>query len=52
MGENERTYRTMSLAGASDIVVGILWILIGISMGVLAIVNGGRLLRARKNLML
>lgn len=52
MEENKKVYRTMSAAGAGDIVIGILVMLVGISAGVLAVVNGARLLCSRKNIML
>lgn len=49
---NEKIYRTLSATGAGDIVIGILVIAVGVSAGVLAIVNGARLLSSRKNVML
>lgn len=52
MGENEKIYRTLSATGAGDIVIGILVIVVGVSAGVIAIVNGARLLHSRKNVML
>lgn len=52
MNENEKVYRTMSATGAGDIVVGILVIAVGVCAGVIAIVNGARLLCSRKNVML
>lgn len=52
MGENERVYRALSATGAGDIVIGVLVIVVGISAGVIAVVNGARLLRTRKKLML
>lgn len=52
MGENEKIYHTLSATGAGDIVVGILVMIVGISAGVIAIVNGARLLHSRKNVIL
>ena len=50
--ENEKIYRTMSATGAGDIVIGILIITVGVAAGIIAIVNGARLLCSRKNIML
>ncbi|MDO4345437.1 MAG: hypothetical protein Q4C50_11620 [Eubacteriales bacterium] len=52
MNENEKIYRTMSVTGAGDIVIGVIVMIVGIAAGVLAIVNGARLLVSRKNVML
>ena len=52
MNENEKIYRTLSATGAGVIVIGILVIVVGLSAGVIAIVNGARLLASRKNIML
>lgn len=52
MNENVKIYRTLSATGAGDIVIGILVIVVGLSAGVIAIVNGARLLASRKNIML
>jgi len=52
MNDNEKVYRTMGTAGAGDIVVGVLVITVGVAAGVLAIINGARLLVARKKIML
>lgn len=52
MNENEKIYRTISATGVGDIVVGILVITVGVVAGVIAIVNGARLLGSRKRIML
>lgn len=52
MNENEKIYRTLSSTGAGDIVIGILVIVVGLTAGIIAIVNGARLLVSRKNIML
>lgn len=49
---NEKIYRTISATGVGDIVVGILVITVGLAAGVIAIVNGARLLSSRKNVLL
>ncbi len=51
MKENEKIYRTLSATGAGDIVIGVLVIAVGVCAGVIAIVNGARLLHSRKNVM-
>ena len=48
---NEKVYRTMSFAGAGDIGVGVIVLVVGVAAGVMAIVNGARLLGARKNIL-
>lgn len=52
MNENTRIYRTLSAAGAGDIVIGILVIAVGVAAGVIAIVNGARLLASRRHILL
>ena len=47
---NEKLYHTMSLTGALDIALGIIILIVGVTSGVIAIVNGARLLQTRKNL--
>lgn len=49
---NEKIYRTLTATGAGDIVLGIVMVVVGLSAGILAIVNGARLLSSRKNVML
>lgn len=48
MNENEKIYRTLSTTGAGDIVIGVLVIVVGLAAGIIAIVNGARLLASRK----
>lgn len=43
----ERAYKTMTTAGASNIVLGIIMVVAGITTGVITIVNGARLLKHR-----
>ncbi len=47
----ERVYKQMKKAGVANITVGVLLIVIGITMGVLNIVSGGKLLRSRKEIL-
>lgn len=48
---NEKIYKTMSFTGAWDIAIGVVVMIVGISAGILAVINGARLLAARKNIL-
>ena len=48
---NEKVYRSMSLAGACNIAVGIVILVVGIAAGVMAIISGAGLLKTKKNIM-
>ncbi len=48
--ENEKTYKTLSAVGGGTIALGIVVLLTGLTAGVLMIINGGRLLSAKKDL--
>jgi uncharacterized membrane protein YgaE (UPF0421/DUF939 family) len=43
----EKTFKLMSSAGAFTIVLGIISIVVGISIGVLSIINGARLIKGK-----
>lgn len=47
---NEKAYRTMGIAGAAGITVGIVMIVAGVVSGVIAIISGARLMKDRKGL--
>lgn len=47
----EKAYRTMRNTGAGNIAVGIILLIIGITAGVISIVNGANLLRNKKEIM-
>lgn len=47
---SEKTYKRVGRAGASNIVIGILLIVGGITLGVLSIVHGGKLLASKQDL--
>ena len=47
---NEKQYKVMSQTGASGIVLGIIALVVGVSVGVLSIINGSRLLHGKKNI--
>jgi hypothetical protein len=46
-----RVYKTMKTTGAGSIVIGVVMILAGVVGGVISIVNGGRLLSAKDDLL-
>ncbi|MCI8293752.1 MAG: hypothetical protein HFH53_09520 [Hespellia sp.] len=41
----EKAYKTMTSAGAANIVVGIIMIVAGLTAGIITVVQGGRLLK-------
>ena len=47
---NEKAYKAMSLAGAANIAVGIVILVVGIAAGVIVIVTGARLQKEKKGL--
>lgn len=47
---NEMTFQRVGRAGAANITIGVLLIVGGITLGVLSIVHGGKLLASRKSL--
>ena len=47
----EKVYKVMKGAGAWNIVLGIMMIVLGIAAGVLNIIIGGKLLKNKRNLM-
>lgn len=47
----ERIYRTMGSVGIGNLVFGILLIIMGVSAGVISIVNGARLLRGKSKML-
>ncbi len=46
MGEN--AYKAMKNAGAAGIALGVLIVVVGVTVGVLQIIQGSRLLKAKK----
>lgn len=47
----ERAYKTMKSVGISNLVSGIIIIIVGIAVGVFTIVNGARLLKRKSELL-
>lgn len=46
---DEKRYRTVKSAGALNLVAGIISITVGVTMGVLLIISGARLLASKSN---
>ena len=49
---NEKIYKTMSGTGISSLVLGILTVTVGLTAGILMIVNGVRLLKRKSEILL
>ena len=47
---NEKVYKTMKNVGAWNIVLGIVLIVVGVAVGVMQIVHGGKLLHDKKEI--
>ena len=47
---NEKAYKSMKLAGAGNIAIGIVILVIGIAAGTLAIISGASLLKNKNEL--
>jgi hypothetical protein len=47
----EKVYKVLKNSGGCNITVGVLLIVIGITLGVISIVNGGILLKNRRNIL-
>ena len=46
----EKLYRSLTMSGAGSIAVGIVVVVTGLAAGIVAIVNGARILINRKNI--
>ncbi|MDD2959229.1 MAG: hypothetical protein PHE06_04545 [Lachnospiraceae bacterium] len=49
---NEKVYKTMTRAGASSIILGIVVLVTGLAAGILIIVNGANLLKRKSSVMI
>lgn len=47
----ERIYKTMKRAGVFGIVIGIVSLVVGVSLGVLSIINGADVLKKKSEIM-
>ena len=47
---NEKTYKTMKGAGAGSIALGVIMIVTGVACGILAIINGAKLIHHKSDL--
>lgn len=48
----EKVYRTLSVSGAGSLAAGIVALTVGVAVGIVCIVTGAGLLKARKNILL
>ncbi len=48
---NERVYKTMKRIGAWNIVFGVVLIVVGVTVGVMQIVHGGKLLSHKNDIL-
>ncbi len=47
---NEKAYKIMNIAGIGNVAIGIIVITVGITVGILSIVSGVKLIKEKKNL--
>ncbi len=47
---NEKVYKTMKNVGGWNIALGVVLIVIGVTVGILQIIHGGRLLHDKKDI--
>lgn len=47
---NEKVYKSMSFAGAANITVGIIIVVVGVAAGIISIISGARLLKEKQGL--
>lgn len=47
----QKVYKTMKLAGATNIAIGVISLVVGIVTGILLIVTGGRLMARKSNIL-
>lgn len=49
--DNEKTYKKLSAIGGGNIAIGVIVLITGIVSGIIMIVNGGRILIAKRDMM-
>lgn len=47
---NEKTYKTMTVAGAGNIAIGVVMLVCGIVCGILSIINGANMLKRKSDI--
>lgn len=47
---NEKAYKTMRITGAANIAIGIVSVVVGVTVGIIAIVSGAQLIKDKKGL--
>lgn len=47
----EKIYKTMKLAGATNIAIGVISLVVGVVTGILLIVTGGKLIARKSNIL-
>lgn len=51
LGVREKMYKTLKNVGAANLAFGIVIIIAGVTVGVMSIVNGARLLKSKSNIL-
>lgn len=46
----ERTYKTMAVAGAGNIAIGVVVLVCGVVCGILTIINGAKMLKRKSDI--
>lgn len=46
----EKIYKSMKHAGAGNIVIGVLLLVVGVSVGIISIITGAKLLKAKSDI--
>ena len=47
---NEKTYKTMTVVGGGNIAIGIVVLVCGIACGILAVINGAKMLKSKSDM--
>jgi hypothetical protein len=48
---NEKVYRSMNYVGAWNIAIGVVTLVLGVTVGVMSILHGAKLLKEKKSLL-
>ncbi len=52
MNENEKMYKTLGSSGAWNIVIGVVVLVCGTACGIIAIINGARMLKRKSDIII